>query len=56
METPKGDAVSSTEIGVLPMEFEAFVKAWRVDKLEKKRLREMGLKYLEIFVPEEDCG
>lgn len=55
METPKGNAISSIEIAVLPMEFEAFVNAWRVDKLEKKRLKEMGLKYLEIFAPEENC-
>jgi DNA repair exonuclease SbcCD nuclease subunit len=56
METPTSDAISSTDIAVLPIEFETFVNAWRVDKLEKKRLKEMGLKYLEILVPEEDSG
>ena len=56
IETPKGAMISSTDISVLPMEFEAFVNAWRVDRLEKKRLKEMGLKYLETFVPEEEGG
>jgi DNA repair exonuclease SbcCD nuclease subunit len=54
MKTPKGAAISSTDIAVLPMEFEAFVNGWRVHKLEKKRLKEMGLRYLEMLVPEED--
>jgi hypothetical protein len=54
METPKGAAISSTDIAVLPMEFEAFVNGWRVHKLAKKRLKEMGLRYLEMLVPEED--
>jgi exonuclease SbcD len=56
IETPKGAAISSTDIAVLPMEFEAFVDGWGVDKLDKKRLKEMGLRYLEILVPEEDRG
>jgi len=56
IETPKGAMISATDISVLPTEFEAFVNAWRVDKLEKKRLKEMGVKYLETFVPEEERG
>jgi len=43
METPTSDAISSTDIAVLPIEFEAFVNAWREDKLEKKRLKEIRL-------------
>jgi hypothetical protein len=38
------------------MEFEAFVETWRLGRLGKKRLKEMGLKYLEILVPEEERG
>jgi DNA repair exonuclease SbcCD nuclease subunit len=56
IETPKGAAISSTDIAVLPMEFEAFVDGWGMDKLDKKRLKEMGLRYLEILVPEENRG
>jgi DNA repair exonuclease SbcCD nuclease subunit len=56
IETPKGAAVSSTDIAVLPMEFEAFVNGWKVHKLDKKRLKEMGLKYLEALVLEGDRG
>ncbi len=56
IEIPKGAMISATDISVLPTEFEAFVNAWRVDKLEKKRLKEMGVKYLETFVPEEERG
>ncbi|UCD71005.1 MAG: exonuclease SbcCD subunit D [Syntrophobacterales bacterium] len=56
IDTPKGTAPLSTDIAVLHMEFEAFVNTWRVDTLEKKRLKEMGLKYLETFVPEEEQG
>jgi DNA repair exonuclease SbcCD nuclease subunit len=56
IEAYEGDAVSSTDIAVLPMEFEAFVDTWRLDRLGKKRLKEMGLKYLEILIPEEDRG
>jgi DNA repair exonuclease SbcCD nuclease subunit len=56
IEAYEGDAVSSADIAGLPMEFEAFVDTWRLDRLAKKRLKEMGLKYLEILVPEEDRG